>query len=202
MKAYFNSDESILIKKLVVGSEKAFYSLYSKYFKQIYSFVFDYVKSPDLAQDLCQEIFIKIWNDRANMLEVKCFKAYLFTIARNHTLNNLRKAANSRAAMSKVFSHYPINEKTTENDVQMKEYQRHLQETLDSLTPTARRVFKLCREEQKTYDEVAREMGVSRNAIKKHMVQTMKTLKALVEGPLEVHWCICFWIFYAISMSF
>lgn len=202
MKAYFNPDESILIKKLASGSEKAFYSLYGKYFKQIYSFVLDYVKSPDLTQDLCQEIFIKIWNDRANMLDVKYFKAYLFTIARNHTLNNLRKAANSRAAMQEVFSHYPVNEKTTENEVQMKEYQHHLQETLNSLTPTARRVFKLCREEQKTYDEVAKEMGVSRNAIKKHMVQTMKTLKALVEGPLEVHWCICLWIFYALYLNF
>ncbi|MFC6099149.1 RNA polymerase sigma factor [Olivibacter domesticus] len=202
MKAYFNPDESILIKKLAIGNEKAFYSLYSKYFKQIYSFVLDYVKSPDLAQDLCQEIFIKIWNDRTNMLEVRCFKAYLFTIARNHTLNNLRKVANSRAVIEEVFSHYPVNEKTTEDDLQMKEYQRYLQETLNSLTPTARRVFKLCREEQKTYDEVAKEMGVSRNAIKKHMVQTMKTLKALVEGPLEVHWCVCFWIFYTIYLNF
>ncbi|MEH6305413.1 RNA polymerase sigma-70 factor [Olivibacter sp. CPCC 100613] len=199
MKAYFNPDESILIHKLASGSEKAFYMLYATYFKQIYSFVLDYVKSPDLAEDICQEIFLKIWHDRTGLREIKCFKAYLFTIARNHTLNMLRKASNSRTVLGEVLNYYPSNEKTTENEVQLKEYQRYLQETLAGLTPTARRIFKLCREEQKTYDQVARELGVSRNAIKKHMVQTMKTLKALIEGPLEVRWCVFFWIIFSIS---
>jgi RNA polymerase sigma-70 factor (ECF subfamily) len=199
MKAYFNPDESILIKKLANGSEKAFYTLYGKYFKRVYSFVLAYVKSPDLTEDVCQEIFIKIWHNRASLVEIKSFKAYLFTITRNHTLNILRKASNSRITMVEVLSYYPTNEKTTENEVQLKEYQRYLHETLDGLSPTARRIFKLCREEQKTYDQVARELGISRNAIKKHMVQTMKTLKALIEGPLEVRWCIFFWMNIAIS---
>lgn len=202
MKAHFNPDESVLIKNLANNSERAFYSLYNKYFQQIYSFVLGYVKSPDLTEDICQEIFLKIWHDRTNLSKIKSFKAYLFTITRNYTLNILRKAANSRLVMNKVLSYYPTNEKTTENIVQLKEYEQHLQETLAGLSPTARRIFKLCREEQKTYDEAARELGISRNAVKKHMVQTLKTLKALIEGPLEVRWCILFFILYTTYIYF
>ncbi|MGJ1420172.1 RNA polymerase sigma factor [Sphingobacterium spiritivorum] len=190
--------EKQILPALSNGDERAFEAIYEQYFQSVYLFVQGYVKSPDLAQDICQEIFMKVWDNRERFAKVLSFRHYLFTLAKNHTLNHLRSISRSNVSIQELLRYYPLEEQTTGNSIQEKEYEKFIQRAFENLSPTAKQVFDLCREKQMTYDQVAKEMGFSRDAVKKYMVQTMKTFRSLISGPLDIHFCIflCFSIDY------
>lgn len=186
MTAYDAIPDHELVTRLIAGDEYAFAAVYLKYKKLVYGFVKKFVHSEDLADDLAQEAFIKLWESRIKLTEVQSLKAYLFTIARNHTLNNLKKALQSEMAMYELIKGFPQNKNTVEDQFQNKEYEVYLVKILADLPQRTREVFKQCRELGRPYDEVAAELGISRNAVKKHMVNAMKHLSAAVKKDLGI----------------
>ncbi len=183
-------EEKELIQQLVSGDANAFAHLYKLYNRPIHQFVLKYIHSAPLAEDLTQEIFIKLWENRKNLPEIHSFKSYLFTIARNHTLNTMRSAFRSQAGLGLIITSYTEARNTTEqrNPVEEslvnEEYQAFLKRILSSLPPRTREIFTLCREQGKTYEEVAAELGISRNAVKNHMVASLKILTIAVKKEL------------------
>lgn len=129
---------------------------------------------------------MKIWEDRWTMQEVSSFKSYLFTVTKNHTFNMLKRAAVEDRIKGEVLRNYTVSKNDTEESFQAKEYQQFLQRVLDTLPPQSREVFKLCRQQEKSYDEAAQILGISSSAIKKHMVRSMKVLKFAVEKDMGI----------------
>jgi RNA polymerase sigma-70 factor (ECF subfamily) len=178
--------EALLIAQLSDNDEVAFTTLYNQYFNAVNLFVLKFVKSPQLSEDITQEVFIKIWEGRDKLAEIKSFKAWLFTVARNHTLNILKKISNESAGMGEVLKNYKQQHNPVEDTIAEGEYMQQLNEILNSLPPKTREVFRLCREEQKSYDEVIQILGISRSAVKKHMVRSHKAFKENINGKLEI----------------
>jgi RNA polymerase sigma-70 factor (ECF subfamily) len=178
--------EALLIAQLSDNDEVAFTTLYNQYFNAVNLFVLRFVKSPQLSEDITQEVFIKIWEGRDKLAEIKSFKAWLFTVARNHTLNILKKISNESAGMGEVLKNYKQQHNPVEDTIVESEYMQQLNEILNSLPPKTREVFRLCREEQKSYDEVIQILGISRSAVKKHMVRSHKAFKENINGKLEI----------------
>jgi len=181
-------DEKALLFRLAAGDEDAFASLYHHYQASLDLFLTRFVKSPQLAEDLSQEIFLKIWEQREKLRELMSFRAFLFIVARNYTLNILHKAGRSSAAMGEITRH-ALSQHTqspTEDAVLSREYQEFLDRTIKSLPPRAREVFRLCRQQQLSYEEVAAQLGISRNSVKNHMVHSMKILRTSVERDLQI----------------
>ena len=79
------------ISQLQNDSQEAFEHLYYTYSHRLYGFVYKLTKSADMAEDVVQETFIKIWETRSNILPGYSFKSYLFMIARNQVINLLRR---------------------------------------------------------------------------------------------------------------
>lgn len=180
------TNEYELIRRFSEGDEKAFLQIFNSYHKKIFPFVQKYVHSSDLAKDLTQEVFVKIWEQREKLSEIKAFKSYLFTVAKNHTLNALKKASRSQEVMGEIVEAYLVGNNTTEEKLLDKEYLFYLNKALAQLPERSREIFRLCREQKKTYEEVASIMGISRNAVKNHMVLSMKHLRKSVEGELGI----------------
>jgi RNA polymerase sigma-70 factor (family 1) len=180
-----SAKEQELMKKCAQGSQKAFAELYRLYSPLVYRFIFSFVKSAELADDLRQEVFIKIWENRLTLLEVHSFKAYLFRISRNHTLNILKRASVNAAAMGFVLDNY-YEQSSPEDELVTKDYFAYLNQVISKISPQSRTVFILCRQQHKSYDEVAELLGISRNAVKKHMVKSMKILSLAVKRDLNL----------------
>lgn len=181
MSTYPENNEKDLLLLLIAGEEKGFEGLYNLYNRSIFNFIIKYVSSVPLAEDLTQEVFIKMWENRKQLKEVRSFKAYLFISARNHTLNNLKLVFRSEAAIGEVLSGFTDLRNNTEDDVLHKEYLQFLKETLNNLPERTREIFKLCREQEKSYEEVAKSLNISRNAVKNHMVRSMKFLSSSIK---------------------
>lgn len=173
--------EKELLQRLIKGDEEGFVGLYDLYSRSIRTFVTRYVNSKPLAEDLTQEVFIKIWENRSALTHVKSFKSYLFVTARNHTLNSMKVIFRSEVAIGEVIDGFVQLRNDTEEQLMEKEYALFLKKILESLPERTREIFKLCRDQEKSYDEVAKSLNISRNAVKNHMVQSMKVLRSAIK---------------------
>ncbi|GLU52765.1 RNA polymerase sigma factor [Dyadobacter frigoris] len=179
-------EEKSLIRLISQGDPKAFSQVYDRYKPVLYRLVFNTLKSADLTNDTCQEIFIKIWEDRSRLEDIISFKYYLLSVGKNHTLNVLKKILHEQKRLSTFVRDYNDVNNELEEKVESDEYQEFIDSVLTSLTPQSRKIFSLCRFQGMSYDEAAQMVGVSRNIIKKHMVKTMKVFKAAVEKDLGI----------------
>jgi RNA polymerase sigma-70 factor (family 1) len=192
-----DNSEKAFLQQMIAGDERGFAGIYEIYNRLVYNFIIKYVSSVPMAEDLTQEVFMKLWESRSNLTEVKSFRAYLFTTARNHTLNNLKVVFRSEAAIGEVIAGFVKLRNATEEDILHKDYISFLRKTLDELPARSREIFKLCREEEKTYDEVAKSLNISRNAVKNHMVHSMKVLGSSIKNEFGISLSLIIAILYS-----
>jgi len=193
-----DKDLCYLVQK---GDHSSFASLFSKYHGKVYVFILKYIHSPELTKDLTQEVFIKIWENRSQLDEVRSFRAFLFTVARNHTFNTLKKMASVENAQSYLLTFFDHNREMVHDEYIYNEYMEQLNKVLESLPPRTRDVFRLCRQEGKSYEEAAEALGISRNAIKNHMVYSMKILGDFAEKDLQIPLNILLTVFFPCAVA-
>jgi RNA polymerase sigma-70 factor (family 1) len=158
-----------LLEKVSRGEETAFAILYERYWKKIYTIALQYIKSPQASQDIVQEVFLKIWLKKENLLQIQHFKPYLFASARNLIISSLR---------SKVFHEYfsgdePMEESTLlpERQLSFKESVELLHKAVQSLPPQQQRIYQMCKIEGMSYEETSKELGLSRLTVRNHLAK-------------------------------
>jgi len=175
-----------LQKLLAQHDYQSFTTLYNRYVEAVKKFLLKVLKSDELADDVSQEVFIKIWLNREQLIHVQVFKSYLFIVARNQALDYLRAAFRSDVAMKEIVQTFAEQRSTTEETLLDKEYLRFLNRVLNTLPQRSREIFALCKEQGKSYEEAASILGISRNAIKNHMVYTLKVFRYSTEKELGI----------------
>lgn len=170
------SEEEVLYK-VREGDESAFSIIYRHYHTSLYIYLLRFCKIPSLAEDLVHDVFLKIWETKDRINPQLSFSGYLYRIARNHVIKTIDKLATDQVMREQLFSQLnePVSN-TPEHMVRAKEYDRLFQEALAQMPPQRLRVFQLCRQDGKSYDEAAALLGISRNAVKKHMVLGMRSI--------------------------
>lgn len=178
--------DSELLELIIEGNYQAFTAIYNRYVADIKRFLLKILKSAELTDDIAQEVFIQIWANRGKLSQVKSFKAYLFIAARNRALDSLKAVFRSEAAMGEIIQNFVAQRNTIDEEILDKEYRLFLDGILATLPERTRQIFALCREHGKSYDEVAQMLGISRNAVKNHMVLSMKILGSSVKKELGI----------------
>jgi RNA polymerase sigma-70 factor (ECF subfamily) len=168
-------EEERLLLSVASGDEQAFTQLYHHFYSALQAYVLKFVKIPQLAEDVVQDVFLKIWEVRHQLPHVKNFTGFLFSVTRNHTLNVLRSIARSVHARTAIIKQ--LQELRFDDEILNKDYRQFIEKALNAIPPRSREIFYKCREQAMTYEEVAAEMGISRNAVKKHMVKAIRVLK-------------------------
>jgi RNA polymerase sigma-70 factor (family 1) len=170
-------DEVALVKDLQQGSAEAFIQLYNHYHPALYSFVIKFIKVPELAEDILQEIFLKLWKIRERVNPELSFQAYLYRISRNLVYDRLKQIAADKELCLRVIMEFQFTIEDTENKARWSQYQSLLKSAISQLPPQRQKIFKLCREEGKTYKDVSHELNISPNTVKEHMVLAVKSIK-------------------------
>ncbi|MGN6416540.1 MAG: RNA polymerase sigma factor [Pseudobacter sp.] len=176
-----------MFQLLQSGDQKVFEEIYNRYHKPVYAYLLGFVKDNSLAEDLTHEVFMKIWDIRNQVTLHTSFSSYLFRICHNKAINTLEKIASDNKLRNRVMLHLQTLSSSEIQDAgKLKEYDRLLETALESLPPQRRKVFQLCREEGKTYDETASQLGISRNTVKEHMVKAQKALRSFLDEKGEI----------------
>jgi RNA polymerase sigma-70 factor (ECF subfamily) len=177
-----NYEESRLISLLKEDSEYAFQLIYDKHRNRIYNTAIRFLKSPIIAQDVVQEVFLKLWFERVNIMESKPLEAWLYTVAKHNILNKLRKIASDWKAIDNLS--FTQLQTIDDTDFQLldKDYKRFLELAVSHLSDQQKMVFKLSREEKLTYIQIGQKMGISPLTVKTHLSRALYTIRKQLES--------------------
>jgi RNA polymerase sigma-70 factor (family 1) len=178
--------ESELLKLVVAGDKNAFTQVYNNYRNKIYSIAFELTESSAVAEEIVQDVFLKIWVKRATLDEVTHFRAYLFTITRNYVFTALKRIARKEAIEVNAMQDAPLYYHDTENRVLNNEYTRILQAAIDRLPEQQRQVYNLIKKEGYKREEVAAALRLSPETVKTHLAQAMRSIRTYCLARLDV----------------
>ncbi|RYE29053.1 MAG: RNA polymerase sigma-70 factor [Sphingobacteriaceae bacterium] len=148
--------------------------LFEHYKKRVYIYVLKVVKSQFLAEEITQEIFIKLWLYRNKLSEINNLDGFIFKIVRNQALNHLRKAAYDERLLKEILAFAAPEQNNVDEKIIAADYQLLVQQALDCLSPQRRLVYELSRKKGLNYEEIACQLNLSRNTVKNHIVSALK----------------------------
>ena len=180
MNIYSPYDERELLSLLKQGNEQAFEKIYKVYSSRLFGNVFKMVKSETTTQEILQDVFIKIWSNRASIDLDKSFRSYLFRIAENQVYDFFRKASRDKKIQAQLFATATEGYEHIETMIHKKENALLLQRAIDSLSPQRQQIFRLIKLDNKSYEEVSRQLGISVSTISDHIVKANKAIREFI----------------------
>jgi len=176
MKLDFDNEYELL-KRLQSGDQLAFESLYQNYSREIYNKLVKMVKNVTLAEELTQDVFVKVWNKREVITIDQPFRYYLLTLTNNIVNDFYRKAARDRKLQDEIIAASTELYNPTEEQIYYKESKELMDQAINSLPSQQKLVFQMCKIEGKSYEEVSKLLGISTSTISNHIVKATKSIK-------------------------
>jgi RNA polymerase sigma-70 factor (ECF subfamily) len=174
-------EESLLLKLLAQDSAYAFQLIFDRYRNRIYKMAMLYVRSPALAEEIVQDVFLKLWFQRRNLAKIYSFEAWLITVSKNCIINSLRKIAREWKVREKWDDGVNRAGDDTDHRVRLWQYQSLLSAAIDRLPGQQQRIYRMVREQGLSYDAIGKELGLSPLTVKTHMARALKSLKAFFQ---------------------
>lgn len=165
------------VKALRKGDLNAFNKLFEKYNKKLYYFAKGYLRSAEDAEGLVQEVFIKIWESRANLKDHLSFNAFLFTITYNAVLKHFRKAGRERKHLEQALLYKEDFSDETSAPVEYSELLERTNSAIDKIPEKRREVFKLSRQSGLSNAEIAEQLQISKKTVENQLYQSLKFLR-------------------------
>ncbi|NLZ93970.1 MAG: RNA polymerase sigma-70 factor [Firmicutes bacterium] len=163
----------------------AFDAIYNQYCHKLYQFVFMFLKQKEDAEEIVQDVFIKIWESRGKIDIYASFESFLFTIAYNATMSLLRKRMSETKSREylKSLQQFSSAEQVID-EIQYKELKHKVESLLKQLTPRQEEIYRLSREEGLTHTEISQKLNISESTVNNHLVRTLKFLKSHLASDL------------------
>ena len=176
-----------LIRLVAKGNEEAFTRLFHLHQQRVFQTAVVYLKSSAGAEEVVQEVFIRIWQKRESLTGVQYFDAWLLTLTRNLIIDHLRKLARESAFMKALPGQQELQENTTDYKARESQYQLLLQQALHELSPRQQEIYQLLKDEQLTYEQAGERLGLSALTVKTHISRALQSLRSFLEKHGEVY---------------
>lgn len=180
MNNYSDYSEKELLDLLKTGDANALSELYNIHVQLLKYFVQRTAKSEVLTEDVVHDTFIKIWESRDKIDADQAFKPYLYTVARRHLLNLLKRAKHEVSILEEIKKSLVIGENATEMLLEYTESSSVYIEAINRLPEQRREVFIRCRIQGLTYKQAAEELGISESTVNNQMVKAFKSIRSFI----------------------
>ena len=170
-------DEQQLVFQLKNGNQASFQKLYAVYAPKLFAFSRKYLNSQEDAEEIVQEVFLRIWEKRGNIDENQSFSSYVIQAAKHRIFNGFRKKVNEQAYLD--FLIYADNSYSnfTELDVEYQEVKEKAESAIESMPPKRQEIFRLSRESGLKNKEIAEKLQISIKTVENQMGQALKYLR-------------------------
>ena len=159
------------------ADEQAFTTLFHLYKNKLYGYLFRLTESEMLSEDIVQDVFLKLWNDRQSLYSIDNFGSYLFRMSKNQVINHFKRMAHETLIMAEIYGQNSFGHNETQDIIALKDVEKILNEILDKLPAQQKIVYHLSREEGRTHDEIANLLKISPNTVKNHIAQAMLKIR-------------------------
>ncbi|GAA0524332.1 RNA polymerase sigma-70 factor [Chitinophaga japonensis] len=175
------------IPKIREGNAAAFRDLFYAAKDPLFGYACKLCRSRELAEEVVQEVFMKLWINRQHLDETLSIKSYLYTATKHCVFNLLKKAALDETLRQAVFHRQPVAVNTTEEDISLAELQQWKAKVLEQLPPQRRLIYSMSRIEGLSHEEIAAKLGLSKNTVKDQIVKAGRFLRTQFHTHYDVH---------------
>lgn len=172
--------DNLLLQQMKQGDKKALETLFKTYYSSLIKFARNILKNTEQAEDITQDVFIKIWDKRQDLENITSFKAYLFMAVRNQCFNTLKvnERKNWLDDEPENYENYMSNH--VEANLYAKDLNGKINEAIELLPEKCKLTFQLSRFENLSYKEIAETMNVSVKTVENQMGKALAFLRKSV----------------------
>lgn len=183
MRDVTENNISFLVEKLALeDSEAALQSLYELYFDRLVRFTRLYIQSYNSIEEIISDVFLSIWSNRKELVNIQNFNAYILTVTRNKAISHFRKEEKYKFTSEEYIIDSFFNTETTPEDEYIsQELSIKLDKAIESLPPQCRAAFKSVREKKMKYKDAALKLNISVKTLEAHITKATKILRKIVE---------------------
>ena len=172
------TSDTRLLLEISKGSEPAFQLIFKRYCPRMLAFALKLLKSQFSAEEAVQEVFIRLWEHRDTLGQIKNPQDYLFILLRNKVMNELRAASRNQKRREQLWE--AMEQRATQPmiSIETKEVEQMLEHAVNNLSPQQQKIFRLSREKGLSHREIANELHISPLTAKKHVADSIKSIKS------------------------
>lgn len=159
------------------GNTKAFDSLFILHYPRVKNFIMSLVKNEEDARDLSQDIFLKIWNNREKLPEIKYFRTYLFQMSKNAVFDFFKE----NTPFDDYEGGYTIKDfDSLEESIEARDLEMLIDTLVESMPDQRKKIYKMSRKEGLTNDEISVKLEISKRTVETHISNALKDIRKLL----------------------
>lgn len=174
-------NEQILLQQLAEGDRNAFRALYDLHRDKLFYYTIRLTESKQVAEDVLQDVFVKVWQQRESLKEIRSFDAWLFTLAKNQVINGFKRASLERSILAGMRDITMDSADTVTQSINYRETNHFLQGAINQLPPQQKKIYHLRQEQGMKTREIAHQLNISPLTVKKHIAQAVRSIRHLLE---------------------
>ena len=171
-----SNEEIFIIRRLIEGDEKAFKYFFDTYYVDLCNFVNAYVRDEDLSEDIVQNTFVYLWENRESLKYNSSVKAYLYASSKNKSLNHLRNSKNRNRIESEmtvsVEQHFDSH-----NFLEYKDLKDLIVNAIDRLPGKCKKIYQLSRDQGLSNNEIASQLDLSVKTVENQITIAIRKIK-------------------------
>jgi RNA polymerase sigma-70 factor (family 1) len=179
-------EDKILVVKVKNDDQMAFQQLFEKYAERIYYFSMRYIKNKEEAEEIAQEVFVRVWLRRHDLKEELSFSSYIFMIAKNALIDTIRRKQKETIFQDNIKPNTELYSSSSNDSMEYKELSTLIDRSIAELPLKRKQIYLLSRDEGLTYKQIAEKLNISIKTVETHMRLALQQLKKSVNENYEL----------------
>lgn len=184
IKKYNQSDEPAILALLREGDMSAYEAIYNEYWPRLYGYVYNRVKSKEVAEEIIQEVFFSLWKKHTELQLTHSLTAYLFTAVKYQLLNYLKSDRIRKGYLSQLPEQQSDN--SNEEHIAATDLKNTMEKEVSRLPEKCQQVFRMSRHEHRSITDIANTLNISHKTVENHLTKALRQLRMVLGHHLFI----------------
>ncbi|WP_142683074.1 RNA polymerase sigma-70 factor [Chitinophaga polysaccharea] len=185
IKKYNQSDESAILALLKEGDMGAYEAIYNEYWPRLYGYVYNRLKSKEVAEEIIQEVFFSLWKKHTELQLTHSLAAYLFTAVKYQLLNYLKSDRIRRIYISNLTPEQQ-SDNSNEEHIAATDLKNTMEKEVSRLPEKCQQVFRMSRHEHLSITDIANTLNISHKTVENHLTKALRQLRMVLGHHLFI----------------
>jgi RNA polymerase sigma-70 factor (ECF subfamily) len=179
-------DQASLLHRIAAGDQAAFSLLFEQHADKLAAYLYKLTGNREEVKEIVQEVFIKIWLRRTDLPALDSIDNYLFILSRNAAYDLFRKKLTEKSLKDNLGRQDIPSAQNPEQASGFRQLQQLHARAIQQLPPQQQKVYLLSREEGLTHQQIATQIGIATETVKKHMMAALRSVRIFVRNHYEL----------------